>query len=339
MQPTLSKISNPAIQLQQLRIKHSRIDEVLTELDTLIYPGNQDSILVIGPTGVGKTMLAKHMRDSAVQAAVNEMQADAGHIPAVYVEAPSSGEKEFSWRLFFQRILAQLEGELNLPKVHYGIDTASGRFVKPRGQSNNSLAALRTSVERALKERGTRFLVIDEAAHIIRQSSNQRLCVQLDTLKSLTNACGTQIVLVGSYDLYPLVSLSAQLARRLHVLHFERYRLDSDTDIRAFRACIRSFERTLPDLWEGKLLLHADALQENTLGCIGTLSSVLTRAAMLAQQAGKWSDEVLRRALLTDAQHKQILSETLDGEMAINPSLTRTFAEEKPKQFGKRSAA
>jgi len=339
MQPTLSKISNPAIQLQQLRIKHSRIDEVLTEVDTLIYPGNQDSILVIGPTGVGKTMLAKHMRDSAIQAAANEMQADAGHIPAVYVEAPSSGEKEFSWRLFFLRILSQLEGDLHLPKVHYGIDTASGRLVKPPGRTNNSLAALRTSVERALKERGTRFLVIDEAAHIIRQSSNQRLCVQLDTLKSLTNACGTQIVLVGSYDLYPLVSLSAQLARRLHVLHFERYRLDSDTDIRAFRACIRSFERTLPDLWEGKLLPHADALQENTLGCIGTLSSVLTRAAMLAQQAGKWSDEILRRALLTEAQHKQILSETLDGEMAINPSLTRTFAEVKPKQFDKRSAA
>jgi hypothetical protein len=261
-----------------------------------------------------------------------------GIYTAVYVEAPASGEKEFSWRLFFQRILAQLDGELDLPKVAYGIEPESGRMRKPRGQPN-TLAALRTAVEKALKERSTRFLVVDEAAHIIRQSSNQRLCVQLDTLKSLTNACGTQIVLVGSYDLYPLVSLSAQLARRLHVLHFERYRLDSDTDIRAFRACIRSFERTLPDLWEGKLLPHADALQENTLGCIGTLSSVLTRAAMLAQQAGKWSDEVLRRALLTEAQHKQILSETLDGEMAINPSLTRTFAEEKPKQFGKRSAA
>lgn len=338
MQPTISKINNIAVPLQQLRIKHSRIDEVLAELESLIYPGNKDSILVIGPTGVGKTMLAKHMCDSAFQAAADEMQLDAGYIPAVYVEAPASGEKEFSWRLLFQRILAQLDGGLDLPKVAYGIEPKSGRMLKPRGQPN-TLAGLRTAVVSALKKRGTHFLVIDEAAHIIRQTSNDRLQVQFDTLKSIANESGTQMVYVGSYDSYPLVSLAAPLSRRTHVLHFDRYRKDSESDIRAFRACIRSFERTLPDLWDGKLLPHADALQENTVGCVGTLSSILTRAAVLAQHAGKWSDDVLRRALLTEAQHKQILSETLDGEIAINPSLTRTLAEAKPKQLGKRSVA
>ena len=216
----------------------------------------------------------------------------------------------------------------------------SGRVIRPRGASGNSLAALRTAVERALRERQVQFLVIDEAAHIIRQTRRNKLEIQLDTLKSLANQCGTQIVLVGSYDLYQLMSLSGQLARRTHVLHFERYRQDRPEDVRAFLACIQAFEKTLPDLWGGQLMCHAEALHENTLGCIGTLSSVLTRAARLAEADGSWSVEALQRALLTEAQRDRILTEILDGEEAINPGLTRIMHNSQRKvPVGKRSAA
>ncbi|MCP2938057.1 hypothetical protein NK983_35715, partial [Salmonella enterica subsp. enterica serovar Typhimurium] len=59
------------------------------------------------------------------------------------------------------------------------------------------------------------------------------------------------------------------------------------------------------------------------MGCVGTLSSVLMRAAMLAQQTGSWSVDALQRALLTDAQRQRILEEILEGEAAINAGLTR----------------
>lgn len=323
---TLTTVPASASSLLSLKIKHTRIVQVMNELDTLIYAGSQDSILLVcGPSGVGKSTLAHRMCDSALQAAADEMETDAGMIPAVYVEAPSSGESDFSWRLFYQRILEQLEGNLEMSKAAFGIDADTGRLVRPRGASGNSLAALRTAVERALRARGTRFLVVDEAAHIIRQTRGKRLHIQLDTLKSLANECGTQMVLVGSYDLYPLVSLSGQLARRTHVLHFERYRQDNDADLRAFRTCVQKFQDALPDLWGQQLMQHAEALHENTLGCIGTLSAVLTRAAKLAQKAGHWTDDALRRALLTEAQRQQILEEILEGEAAINPGLTRTM--------------
>lgn len=221
--PALCAVAPSAQTLNSLRIKHSRIAQMMSELDTLIYPESQDSILLVcGPTGVGKSTLSRHMVDGALANSAKLMNDDAGLVPAVYVEAPASGESDFSWRLFYQRILTQLDGDMDMPKHAFGIDSLTGRMVRPRGPSSNSLAALRTAVERALRERGTQFLVIDEAAHIIRQTRSHRLEIQLDTLKSLANECGTQIVLVGSYDLYQLVSLSGQLARRTHVMHFER---------------------------------------------------------------------------------------------------------------------
>lgn len=312
--------------LNGLRIKHSRIAQMMSELKTLIYPESQDSILLVcGPTGVGKSTLSKHIVEGAVTAAAPQMVDDAGLIPAIFVQAPASGESDFSWRLFYQRILKELEGDMDMPKHAFGIDSQTGRMVRPSGPSSNTLAALRTAVERALRIRGTQFLVIDEAAHIIRQTRNNRLEIQLDTLKSLANECGTQIVLVGAYDLYRLVSLSGQLARRTHVLHFERYRQDTESDLRAFKACVQKFQDALPQLWGQQLVQHSLALQENTLGCIGTLSAVLTRAAKLAQADGEWKVDALRRALLTDAQRLKILEEIYDGEAAINPSLTRTM--------------
>jgi hypothetical protein len=69
----------------------------------------------------------------------------------------------------------------------------------------------------------------------------------------------------------------------------------------------------------------ADALHENTLGCIGTLSAVLTRAARLTESKGSWSVDHLRTALLSELQRQRILEEILEGEAAINPGLTRNM--------------
>lgn len=323
---TVVSANDYAKALQSLRIRHTRIKDVMEELDCLIYPGSQDSILMVcGPTGVGKSTLAKHIVSVENERSASEMEADAGFLPAVYVEALASGEDEFSWRLFYQNVLEQLDGELDMPRYEFGIDAETGRMFATKGSKNRTLGALRSSVERALRERRTRFLVIDEAAHIIQQSRRDKLKTQLNTLKSLANRSGVQIVIVGSYDLFQLMSLSGQLARRTHVLHLERYRQDNDRDLRAFRACVQKFQEAAGPIWGQSLMPYADVLHENTLGCIGTLSAVLTRAAKLAQSKGGWTIEHLRTALLSELQRQQILEEILDGEAAINPGLTRVM--------------
>ena len=312
--------------IKNMRINHPRVSDVAQAIRTLIYPGSQDTLLlIVGPSGVGKTRLAKFIVEDEIERSRTELSKDAGIIPAIYVEADSSGEKEFSWRLFYQRILDQLNGELSVDNVDYGINPLTGRMERSKRPGRNTLASMRAAVERALTARGTKFLVVDEAAHIINQCSSSQMLKQLDTLKSLANRCSSQIILVGAYDLHKLMSLSAQLARRTHVIHFERYRRDSSQDLISFNSCLRAFEKKLPDLWGGKLLPHAEDLYENTLGCIGTLSAVLTRALRFHVEGTPWSDVSLGKALYANSQVEQMLSEILDGEAQIDPSLSRTL--------------
>lgn len=80
-------------------------------------------------------------------------------------------------------------------------------------------------------------------------------------------------------------------------------------------------------------MAHVGALHENSLGCVGTLSAVLTRTARRLERAQGWSTDALRRSLLAQASHDRILEEILDGEAAINPGLTRTLPKAPRKRF------
>lgn len=307
------------------RIRHPRIAGSIDECQLMLTAGSSANlILICGPTGVGKSTLGDFLVETELKNQANAMAINPGLIPAIRVEAPASGERDFSWRLFYQRILSALEGELDAPRTAYGVDPATGRVIRPLGPQNNRLSGLRTAVERSLRNRGTRFIVVDEAAHMMRQCHPTRLEQQLDTLKSLSNEYGVQWILLGSYDLFELVSLSGQLARRTHVIHFGRYREDVAEDIRSFRGCLKMLGDGMPALQGIDLVRYAEVFHQNTLGCVGTLKTVLTRLDRLVAENG-WSEEILRRALLTEAQVTQILREIVEGEERIAPGLKRNL--------------
>jgi len=305
------------------RIRHPRIAASIEDCRLMLEAGgNANLILVCGPTGVGKSTLGEFIVEAELKRQAESMATNPGFIPAIRVEAPASGEREFSWRLFYQRILNALEGELDAPRTAYGVDPISGRVVRAAGAQTNRLSGLRTAVERSLRNRGTRFIVVDEAAHMMRQCHPTRLEQQLDTLKSLSNEYGVQWILLGSYDLFELVSLSGQLARRTHVIHFGRYREDATEDVRAFRGCLKKLGEGMPALKDIDLLRYAEVFHQNTLGCVGTLRTVLMRLnLMVAEKA--FSEEILCRTLLTEAQVTQILREIVEGEERIAPGLNR----------------
>lgn len=79
----------------------------------------------------------------------------------------------------------------------------------------------------------------------------------------------------------------------------------------------------MPALQTLDVLRYAEAFHQTTLGCFGTLRNVLIRLNGLVAKKG-WSEDVLCRALLTDAQVTQITQEVLDGEERIAPGLHRS---------------
>jgi hypothetical protein len=128
-------------------------------------------------------------------------------------------------------------------------------------------------------------------------------------------------MLVGSYDLYKLPMLSGQLARRTAILHVTRYLKGDKRDEECFRRSLRALQARLPLDPIPDLERYSENLQVACVGCVGTLKETMTRAlAKALESGGKWKDEYLRKALLSEAAVAAILEETLEGERLVTKS-------------------
>lgn len=301
------------------KIKHDRIGQLMQDVFTYVQLGSDTIQLIVGPPGAGKSTLAHTLKAEILRRHEQQMSKEPALIPVLRIEARSCGEINFDWKLFYTFILESLE-PADLPVLDYTINPVSNQLIRSHGLGRNTKAGLRRAVEKALKARGVKFLLIDEAGHLTNVSA-RHIKMQMDTLKSLANNSGCQIVLFGSYDVHQIVSLSGQLARRIKVLHFERYREEVPEDVQSFSGCLKSYEITAEGRFDGLLIKYAKELHQNCLGCIGLLSPVVQTLALLMQNKGKATKELLMSCMLSVAARNKILSEILDGENEVRPSL------------------
>ena len=275
-------------------------------------------ILVLGPTGVGKTTLRLKIEQLLAIEMMADLRADPGRLQVVSVEciAPESGA--FSWRDHFRRLLLKMEEPLLDHKLDPGDSIhIGGRVVRFMPNAKAVGAEYRYAAERALHFRRPVAVMLDEAQHLAGVGSGRRLSDQLDVVKSIANCTGTVHVLLGTYGLQAFRNLSAQLSRRSVDIHFSRYRADDSEDRKIFLSVLRSFEQQLPLSEPPDLVKDWEYLYERSIGCVGVLKDWLVRAlaGVFRRNATVLTVKDLQTQALSVSQCDKMLAEALEGEV------------------------
>jgi energy-coupling factor transporter ATP-binding protein EcfA2 len=277
-------------------------------------------ILVLGPSGVGKTTLRLKIEQLLITEMLADLDADPGRLPVVSVEciAPESGT--FSWRDQFRRLLLQMEEPLLDRKLDPGTSIQIGkRALKFMPNGKAAGPEYRHAVERALCFRCPAAVMLDEAQHLARMGSGRRLSDQLDVIKSIANCTRTVHVLLGTYGLLAFRNLSAQLSRRSVDIHFSRYRADDPDDQKTFLTILRSFEQHIPLAEPPELTKEWEYLYERSIGCVGVLKDWMVRAltGVFKRNATVLTFRDLQMHALSVSQCDQMLAEALEGEVRL----------------------
>jgi len=300
-------------------VAHPRLREAHdTLLRAIQEPAGASLLLVFGPTGVGKTTLRRRVEKQLIEAALPDVLRDPGRVPVVGLEVVAGEAGQFNWKDYYTRALIAL-GE---PLIPY-------KIVAPRGVDRESLGgvrdqrvaapALRRALEQCLLQRRPAAIIVDEAQHLTKLASGRRLLDQMDVLKSLAALTETVHVLIGTYELVGLATLSGQLSRRSREIHFGRYRAEVAEDRRAFQSVLLTFQRHLPLTQEPDLVGRTDYLYEQSVGCIGVLKSWLNRAlaAALEEGAATLSARHLERQAEPARKLLSLAREIKEGEEAL----------------------
>lgn len=282
-------------------------------------------ILVMGPTGVGKTTLARKVKQLLISEQLEDMRTDHGRMPAISVEAVAPESGNFSMRDFFRRLLRQGAEPLIDRKLKGQSVEEEGTPARPFIPGPRTTGAeYQYAVEQFLRYRRPAAVLIDDAQHLGIMASGRKLEVQLDVMKSIADRGLTILVLFGTYGLLPFRNLSGQLSRRSMDIHLQRYRPEDPQQREIFLNVFRAFGPQLPFREPPDLVRHADYLCERSIGLVGVVKDWLMRTLAAVLEGGKKTLTLrdLERHALSVGQCATMLSEAVKGEdqMAESPA-------------------
>jgi AAA domain len=297
----------------KLKALHDQVLRAIRE------PGGHSLLFILGPTGVGKTTLISRLRrqlTSDLQPLL-EQDRESMAVAGIEAEAPTYGNYDF--KQHFKQSLKALGEILIDHKTGINREILDSHDQRRIIRANSETAALRGSLEDALKRRRPVAFFIDEAHHLGKVAGGRKFQDHLDVIKSLANMTAITHILVGTYELQLLLNLSDQLSRRSRTFHFERYRPGRQDDLETFQNIIWSFQQRLPLETQEDLRIHTEYLMERSLGCVGILKCWLVRAADTVFNEGESTLTLdhLHQHQPSDAEWRSIATALLEGEEAL----------------------
>ncbi|MGD0886621.1 MAG: ATP-binding protein [Thermodesulfovibrionales bacterium] len=302
-------------------IGHPHFETEIENLKFSILNPTRELISVIGPTGVGKTVLCEEVAKEIMKELGPEMERDKGMIALIYFKAPEYLTSQYDWDDFFFELLSTIPEILVDKKIDYeklaGEEDLDFKLDIPPWHKIRTYVR---SYKKILKHRKTRVVIIDESANFTRTAGGKKLTKYLNFWRSLATFTGVLHVLVGTYELHAVQNLNGQLLRRNKDIHLRRYRADIDTELEAFIAALYSLLRGLPlekvpdPMPDGWAYYY-----ERCIGCIGILKDWLLEALLLTirRDGNELTMNILEETALSVRKCKRLLLEIADWEKAL----------------------
>ena len=300
------------------KIQHAMLEDVSKKMEQALHShASPKIILIAGPTGVGKTTLASTLHNRIFDQYADQMERERDFVPILKVNAIAPNGASFNWKDFYIRVLGVADEPLIERKVHTRRQLSF--FPDDRQDSIHQKEAtdvLRRSVENCLRKRRTKYLIIDEAHHVLMVNNPQRLEFQFEALKSLANETQATIILVGTYRLLDIRDQSGQLVRRSEIIHFPRYDHHQKEDQIGFVQALDTLAGRLPLDEFPDLQANAEHFYHRTVGCVGILKEWLSRAYArhLETNNKKFNWEFIEKFALSVKALETIAGEALLGE-------------------------
>lgn len=305
---------------------HTRLSEVFQNLSWVIdqEPENVEELYVlVGPSGCGKSTLMKRLQADILKKYQARMKKAPGMVPVIYVQLTAPQDGNFNWKDFFSRLLEKFNDVLIRKKV----------ILRPEaildGQVITAIRMLvreelRRAVRNAFELRKTKFLLLDEAGHLLLTKSSIPARVQFELIKSVAQELHIPIILAGDYSLLGILELNGQLTRRTEIIHFSRYQVEEMKDPssvhgRSFQNCVYSLLEAMPLPKEDGLVEHMDYFYQFSIGNIGLLKKWFKRALWKALMSDQQvvTREILHSTRWRNKSLKKMLSETKLGEAQL----------------------
>lgn len=298
------------------KIPHRNWKQAFAEafvLMTTAMPG--EVISIVGPTRAGKTELLRQLGDAVC--GVGHGQGD--EQPIVSIELVNDdAHARFTFRSFILQALEIVRHPFysSCFADGWGDATVESRIERAREKTLNR------ALIRALIQRKTRFLIIDEAQHM-RYVSKQTMAAVgvMDALKSMAKKANVVLVIAGTYPILEAINRSSHLEGRKYDIHLSRYH-QTEHDLAEFLWILTNYDAVLElDKSLPSLVDCAELLYQGTFGCIGLVRAWLYHASALAATRQKKVDlALIKETMKSPMQLYSIADEILTGETTLGIS-------------------